>query len=100
MLLAFWPGFALADQAFYPAKSGNADAPVLTVYSSLDEPLAQPMIRGFQDANPDVAVKYEDMLTGDIYDRIVRETDAGKKTADFAFSSAMDLQVKLSNDGY
>jgi hypothetical protein len=30
----------------------------------------------------------------------VRETDAGEKTADFAFSSAMDLQVKLSNDGY
>jgi iron(III) transport system substrate-binding protein len=100
LLLAFWPGFALADQAFYPAKSGQADAAVLTVYSSLDEPLARPMIRGFQDANPDVAVKYEDMLTGDIYDRIVKETDAGEKTADFAFSSAMDLQVKLSNDGY
>ncbi len=100
LLLAFWPGFALADQAFYPAKSGKAEAPVLTVYSSLDEPLAQPMIRGFQEANPDVAVRYEDMLTGEIYDRIVGETDAGKKTADFAFSSAMDLQVKLSNDGY
>jgi len=85
LLLALWPGFALADQVFYPAKSGNADAPVLTVYSSLDEPLAQPMIRGFLEANPDVAVKYEDMLTGDIYDRIVKETDAGKRTADFAF---------------
>ncbi len=58
------------------------------------------MIEGFQKANPDVAVDYEDMLTGEIYDRIVKETDAGEKTADFAFSSAMDLQVKLSNDGY
>ena len=48
----------------------------------------------------DVAVRYEDLQTGDIYDRIVAETDAGKKTADFAFSSAMDLQVKLANDGY
>ncbi|MFB2607435.1 ABC transporter substrate-binding protein, partial [Rhizobium phaseoli] len=67
MLLAFWPGFALADQTFYPAKSGRAGAPVLTVYSSLDQPLAQPMIRGFQEANPDVAVRYEDMLTGEIY---------------------------------
>jgi iron(III) transport system substrate-binding protein len=99
LFLCLAPGLAAADQVFYPAKSGNAAAPVLTVYSSLDEPLAQPMIRGFQDANPDVAVEYEDMLTGDIYDRIVRETDAGQKTADFAFSSAMDLQVKLSNDG-
>ncbi|WP_189635691.1 ABC transporter substrate-binding protein [Rhizobium grahamii] len=98
--LLLCPGLALADEVFYPARSGNTAAPTLVVYSSLDEPLAQPMIRGFQEANPDVAVKYEDMLTGEIYDRIVRETDAGKRTADFAFSSAMDLQVKLSNDGY
>ncbi|WP_275786412.1 ABC transporter substrate-binding protein [Pararhizobium gei] len=91
---------AIARSSDFPARSGNVEAPVLTVYSSLDEPLALPMIRGFQAANPDVAVRYDDMLTGEIYDRIVRETDAGQKTADFAFSSAMDLQVKLSNDGY
>lgn len=89
-----------AEPVFFPALSGNAAAPILVVYSSLDEPLARPMITGFQEANPDIAVRYEDMLTGEIYDRIVRETDAGQKTADFAFSSAMDLQVKLSNDGY
>lgn len=91
---------ALAQVAVFPAPSGKADAETLVVYSSLDEPLATPMIEGFQKANPDIAVHYEDMLTGEIYDRIVKETDAGKKTADFAFSSAMDLQVKLSNDGY
>lgn len=89
-----------AQPMFFPAISGKPDAQTLIVYSSLDEPLATPMIEGFQLANPDVAVSYEDMLTGEIYDRIVRETDAGEKTADFAFSSAMDLQVKLSNDGY
>ena len=90
----------LAEPAFFAARDGNADAPVLVVYSSLDEPLARPMIDGFQKANPDVAVRYEEMLTGEVHDRIVSETDAGRKTADFAFSSAMDLQVKLSNDGY
>lgn len=89
-----------ASTTVFPAVSGRTDAPVLVVYSSLDEPLAQPMIAGFQAVNPDVAVRYEDMLTGEIYDRIVRETEAGQKTADFAFSSAMDLQVKLANDGY
>ncbi|WP_437353419.1 ABC transporter substrate-binding protein [Neorhizobium petrolearium] len=91
---------ATAGTTLFPALSGREDAGLLTVYSSLDEPLAKPMIAGFQAANPDVAVRYEDMLTGEIYDRIVRETDAGQKTADFAFSSAMDLQVKLANDGY
>lgn len=91
---------ARADAIFLPAPSGAADARILKIYSSLDEPLARPMLEGFQAANPDVAISYEDMLTGEIYDRIVRETDSGQKTADFAFSSAMDLQVKLGNDGY
>lgn len=99
MLLAMMPR-AFAEGTVFPARDGNADAPVLVVYSSLDEPLARPMIEGFQAANPDVAVRYEEMLTGEVHDRIVHETDAGRKTADFAFSSAMDLQVKLSNDGY
>ncbi len=90
----------MAAETFYPAPDGRGNASVLVVYSSLDEPLARPMIKGFQRANPDVAVRYEEMLTGEVYDRVVKETDAGQKTADFAFSSAMDLQVKLSNDGY
>ncbi|HEX5935311.1 MAG TPA: ABC transporter substrate-binding protein [Pseudorhizobium sp.] len=100
LIALFSASLAHASTTVFPALSGRSDAPVLVVYSSLDEPLAQPMIAGFQSANPDVAVRYEDMLTGEIYDRIVRETDAGQKTADFAFSSAMDLQVKLANDGY
>ncbi|MCV3734779.1 ABC transporter substrate-binding protein [Rhizobium sp. TRM96647] len=100
MLAAVLCSPAMAGETFYPAPEGRPDAPVLVVYSSLDEPLARPMIKGFQAANPDVAVRYDEMLTGEVYDRVVRETDAGQKTADFAFSSAMDLQVKLSNDGY
>jgi iron(III) transport system substrate-binding protein len=90
---------ALAEVKLYPAPDGTA-ARTVTVYSSLDEPLAQPMIAAFQAANPDIAVAYEDLQTVDIYDRVVRETDAGQPTADFAFSSSMDLQVKLANDGY
>ncbi len=98
--LALCPVPALAGAAVFPAPSGRADARVMTIYSSLDEPLAAPMIKGFQEVYPNISVRYEDMLTGEIYDRIVHETDAHEKTADFAFSSAMDLQVKLANDGY
>ena len=91
---------ALAEVTTYPAENGDEKARVLVVYSSLDRPLAEPMIAGFQKANPAIAVHYEEMLTGDIYTRIVEETNADKPTADVAFSSAMDLQVKLANDGY
>lgn len=72
----------------------------LVIYSSLDARLARPMIEGFQAENPDVTVVYEDLLTGRIAQRVMQETDSGGPTADFTFSSAMDLQVKLANDGY
>ncbi len=91
---------ARAGTTLFAPRSASTEGRTLVVYSSLDEPLARPMVEAFQTAHPDVAVRYEDMLTGEIYDRIVKETDSGARTADFAFSSAMDLQVKLSNDGY
>ena len=99
LLLVTSPTLAQGMKVF-PALGGAAEARTVTVYSSLDEPLARPMIAAFQAANPDIAVAYEDLQTVDIYDRVVAESDAGGPTADFAFSSSMDLQVKLANDGY
>ena len=93
-------GPAFGQLTHYPAPAGGSDARSVLVYSSLDAPLAAPIIGAFQAAHPDVAVTYEDMQTADIHDRVVRETDAGEPTADFAFSSSMDLQIKLANDGY
>lgn len=99
-LIAFLATPVLAQATLYPAPDGNPAAPTVRLYSSLDEPLAKPMIEAFQARNTGIAVSYEDLQTADIYDRIVRETDAGETTADFAFSSSMDLQMKLANDGY
>ena len=99
-LLALFASPALAQVTLYPAAPGEAEARTVMVYSSLDEPLARPMIEAFQRNNPEITVSYEDMQTVDIYDRVVQETDSGQPTADFAFSSSMDLQVKLANDGY
>lgn len=99
-LIALFATPALAAPQLYPAPDGGAGARTLTIYSSLDEPLARPMIAAFQAAHPAIAVAYEDLQTVDIYARVVAETDTGGPTADFAFSSSMDLQVKLANDGY
>lgn len=87
---------AWAQVAEFPAPSGGER--VLTVYSSLDDDLAAPLIAAFQADRPEVTVRYENLLTSQIFDRIEAETRTGA-TADFAFSSAMDLQVKLANDG-
>ncbi|WP_136685388.1 ABC transporter substrate-binding protein [Falsirhodobacter xinxiangensis] len=98
LLLLFMAGPVLADATRFDSVGEGAEQ--LVIYSSLDERLAQPLIEGFQSRNPGVAVVYHDLLTGEIDARIRAETDAGGPTADFAFSSAMDQQVKLANDGY
>lgn len=83
----------------YPPLQGPAGAE-LVVYSTLDNRLAAPLIAAFQTGHPGVSVRYEDLLAGEISARVVAETEAGQPTADFVFSSAMDMQIKLANDGY
>jgi iron(III) transport system substrate-binding protein len=92
------PLAARADVVVFPAP--GAATGELVVYSSLDSPLARPLIEAYQSRSPDVTVRYEDLLTGQILDRVMQETDSGAPTADLVFSSAMDLTVKLANDGY
>ena len=87
-----------AEVVVFPAPQGGDRG--LVIYSSLDSPLARPLIEAFQVIRPDVAVRYEDLLAGEIAMRVMAETDAGKPTADLVFSSAMDVTVKLANDGY
>ncbi len=89
---------AFAEVARFAAPS--AEVATLRIYSTLDQPLAAPLITAFQDENPGITVFYEDLLAAEIATRVIAETDAGAPTADFVFSSGMDLQVKLANDGY
>jgi iron(III) transport system substrate-binding protein len=98
-LIAATTGPALAESVDFPASS-TAGGQRLVIYSTLDSHLAAPLIAAFQAGHPDVAVRYEDLLADAIAKRVVSETDGGQPTADFIFSSAMDVQLKLANDGY
>lgn len=89
---------AAAAVTLYPAE-GERDRE-LVIYSTLDHRLAGTLITAFQARNRGVAVRYEDLLASEIAARVIAETDAGQPTADFVFSSGMDLQLKLANDGY
>ncbi|MDA4848030.1 ABC transporter substrate-binding protein [Hoeflea poritis] len=91
---------AARAETFAPVDGTNDPERVLTVYSTLDEVVSRPLIEAFQNENPDVTVVYEEQQSLEIYERIIRETDEDGRTADLVISSAMDLQVKLVNDGY
>jgi iron(III) transport system substrate-binding protein len=98
LLIGMLASPALAETTLYPAaQPGGAE---IVIYSTLDSRLATPLVVAFQASHSDVAVRYEDLLASEIAARVIAETDAGQASADFLFSSAMDLQLKLANDGY
>jgi iron(III) transport system substrate-binding protein len=91
-------GSAQAETTIFPALQSSGQQ--LVIYSTLDNRLAAPLIAAFQAGNPTVTVRYEDLLAGEVAARVIGETNAGQPTADFTFSAAMDVQLKLANDGY
>ena len=61
---------------------------------------AQPLLREFRARFPGIEIEYDDMNSTEVYNRFVSEAAAGAGTADLLWSSSMDLQIKLANDGY
>ncbi len=72
----------------------------LVIYSSTDLDRIRPLVSAFQEKFPGIAIDYHELNTIELHQRVIGETDAGETTADLALSSAMDLQIKLVNDGY
>jgi iron(III) transport system substrate-binding protein len=70
------------------------------VYGNADAAAMAPVIAAFRRAYPGLIVQYRELESRDIYARVVAETRAQRPTADLVWSSAMDLQAKLINDGY
>ncbi len=81
------------DQRVFNAA---ADGPRLRIISSTDTALFAPLIEGFLTQNPDVSVEYLVTGTADLDARV----RAAPEAFDIVISSAMDLQLKLANDGF
>ncbi len=72
----------------------------VTIYAATDTAAANPLIRDFEALYPGVKVEYNDMNTTELYNRVISEKAAGGTSADVLWSSSMDLQIKLVNDGF
>jgi iron(III) transport system substrate-binding protein len=98
------PVFAQTAPAGYPADYAQTIAAAkkegkVVVYSALDTKAAQPLIKDFNALYPDIKVEYNDMNSTEMYNRFIAESASGQGSADVMWSSAMDLQVKLVDDG-
>jgi iron(III) transport system substrate-binding protein len=72
----------------------------VSIYANADRVEMAPVILAFQRRFPGVTVRYADLGSAEIYRRFVAETRGRKPSADLVWSSAMDSQVKLINDGF
>ena len=71
----------------------------VVIYGTIEEAVLKPLIDDFEKRYPGVRVHYEDIISTRMYDRFLEEARRGGN-ADVVWSSAMDLQVKLVNDGH
>lgn len=71
----------------------------ITVYGTTDTAIFTPLIADFTSIYPTINVDYVDLDATPLYNRFLKETEEKRPTADLLISSAMDLQVKLVNDG-
>ncbi|MFP8967802.1 ABC transporter substrate-binding protein [Pokkaliibacter sp. CJK22405] len=72
----------------------------LFIKGATDEAAFFPILRYFQEKNPDIQVHYEEVLSPELYSDFRSEYQYNDTTTDIIISSAMDLQAKLINDGY
>ena len=71
----------------------------VVVYATTDAKLITPLLKDFEAQFPGVKVEYGDMNSTELYNRFVSESAANAASADVTWSSSMDLQIKLANDG-
>lgn len=83
------------DLAAAAAREG-----VVEIWSTTDQDRVAELLNDFRKAHPRIKVIYSDLHGGDMQAAFLRAAAGRNGTADLLWSSAMDLQVKLLNDGY
>ncbi len=95
--LMIWAGWAAAFEIEeVTVFEGTPGGPELHILSTTDTEAFAPLIEAFQAANPDVTLRYTVANSQEVYAAIYEE---GARF-DLVVSSAMDLQMKLANDGF
>jgi iron(III) transport system substrate-binding protein len=97
LTIYIWSTITLAvdweEQTLFNAHEGSQ---TLRVISSTDTAFFAPIIESFIADNPDVSIEYGVTGSVDVYDGFRHSPEQ----FDVVISSAMDLQLKLVNDGY
>jgi iron(III) transport system substrate-binding protein len=91
---------SVAAAATAGAAGTAADGQRVRVLSTTDRPSVQPLIEDFERRHSGLQVDYIHLASMALYDSFVRQRPDAPARADVLWSSAMDLQIKLVNDGH
>ncbi|WP_242343087.1 ABC transporter substrate-binding protein [Anaeromyxobacter terrae] len=72
----------------------------VVVYAATDADIIAPLLEDFSALYPRISVEYHDLNTRTMNERFLDEVASNAPVADVLWSPAMDLQMKLANDGY
>lgn len=72
----------------------------LLIYSNTDIRPASELVEDFRKLYPKIAVEYQDLNSTELHYRFVSEMQLGYDSADIIWSSAMDQQFLLVDNGY
>lgn len=72
----------------------------ITIYGTSKESLMRPVLAAYRADHPEVRVSYLNLSGSQIDQKVRQDIAAGRPGADLIISTAMDLQVRLVNDGY
>jgi iron(III) transport system substrate-binding protein len=102
-VLLAWP--TMAQQAQIAAPKGQSSAAVaareqLSIVSTTQDAEVSDLLADFRANHPGVDTVYTKVNSNDIYNQIVDPSTSSAEPGDVVWSSAMDLQIKLVNDGY
>ena len=80
--------------------SGNAQDKIwLDIWSTTDTAAFEGLVKTFEAQNTNIGVRYHEVTTNELYDHVLTARDRKDTAIDLVISSAMDLQVKLVNEG-
>lgn len=95
-LLCFWASLSAAFEIEEETVFAGAGETEISILSTTDTQAFAPVIAAFQLQNPTVTIRYTVASSQEVFAALHTEGAA----FDLAISSAMDLQLKLANDGF
>jgi iron(III) transport system substrate-binding protein len=101
LLAAALPAHAveIEDRRSYPAREDGGAAATLHIIGTTEAEVMEGLIRAYQARHGAVAVVYDQATSRVVYQAVERNVAVDGSPYDLAISSAMDLQIKLVNDG-